>query len=233
MKAVEKRDLLVKEVLKPMLKEAGFKTKRTEWWKELEDGYLFIHMKNSHFNGEVTGCGFRFQISASYRDDVRDKLEKQWINNQRKCIKEDAFLPYLGQLSPNRDSLGYRIDGYRNYKPADVPAEEILTQIRDDFESYIMPQIMQIKCVDDFDKIRTELRKKYDTKEDKLLRYYSAMHTMSCSDDNLPFAVQMQKQFELTAEDIRAHYDWLAIIAKNSEFPDVDARPYIEKALTL
>lgn len=45
--------------------------------------------------------------------------------------------------------------------------------------------------------------------------------------------VQMQKQFELTAEDIRTHYDWLAIIAKNSEFPDVDAGPYIEKALTI
>lgn len=50
MKAIEKRDLLVKGVLKPLLKEAGFKTKKSIWWKELEDGYLFMYMKNSQFN---------------------------------------------------------------------------------------------------------------------------------------------------------------------------------------
>ena len=41
MKAVEKRNLLVKELLAPMLKEAGFHKKGMNWWKELEDGYEF------------------------------------------------------------------------------------------------------------------------------------------------------------------------------------------------
>lgn len=40
MKPNEKRDMVVKEILKPMFKNAGFKCKGMNWWKELEDGYL-------------------------------------------------------------------------------------------------------------------------------------------------------------------------------------------------
>ena len=50
LKAVQKRDLLVKEVLSPLLKEAGFYKKRMNWWKELEDGYPFISTQNSCYS---------------------------------------------------------------------------------------------------------------------------------------------------------------------------------------
>lgn len=232
MKAVQKRDLLVKDVLKPMLKAAGFKSKRMSWWKELEDGYLFLYMKNSQFNCEMTGCSFCFQFSVSAKEEIRDKIENQWIYNQMNCIEEKAFLPHLGYLSPNRSMLGYKIDGYRNYQPTDVPAEEILAQIKNDFETYIMPHIMQIQNVKGFEELKVKVRENFGTKEDRLLRYYSLMHMSGCSDSNLQRAVQLQKEFDLTAEDIRSHYDWLEIIEQNSEFP-MRAKPFIEKALMM
>lgn len=233
MRAVEKRDLLVKEVLKPLLKEAGFKTKKLNWWKELEDGYLFMTMKNSIFNSQETGCDFCFQFSASYKGDIRDKIENQWIYNQSDCIEERAFLPHMGYLSPNRDGLGYRIDGYRNYQPVDVPVEEIIMQIKMDFEKYIMPYIMKIQRVSDFAVLKGTLQKSHATKENRLLRYYSVMQMLCCDEGNLQHALQVHKECSLTTEDIRSHYDWLGIIRNNSMFPDNDAEIFIEKVLLM
>lgn len=231
MKAVEKRDYLVKEILVPLLKEAGFKKKKTVWWKELEDGYLFVYMKNSQFNSQETGCSFGFQFSASYAADIREKVENQWIYNQRSCIGEGAFLPYLGYLSPNRDSLGYRIDGYRNGQLTNVPLEEICTQIREDFEVRILPSLMQIDNVEAFEKLKEALNKGNATVENVLTAYYAMMQMLCCAESNLPQAIQYHKESGLSAEEVRSHYDWLAIIANNSMWPDNDAASFIEKVL--
>ena len=145
MRSSEKRDLVVKEVIKPLMKKAGFKCKRTDWWKELEDGFLFVHMKNSQFSGATTGIHFCFQFSASYKDELRDKVEKQWLYNQMSCMEEALFLPYCGYLAPNRTASGYRIDGYKNYLPTDVSVEEIMTQIRESAKDENITQQMSIK----------------------------------------------------------------------------------------
>lgn len=234
MKAVEKRDLLVKEILKPLLKEAGFKTKRLYWWKDLEDGRLFIYMKNSMFNSPETGCSFCFQFSASFKGDICEKIELQCINNQRDCIEERAFLPHEGYLSPNRAGLcGYQIDGYRNYQPLDIPIEEIFTQIKEDFEIHILPHLAQIQCVQDFYNLKEMLKKEQNTKENLLLNFYSLMHPLCCDEINLPHAIQIYKDRALPPEYIRSHYDWLAVIAHNSRFPDLDARGFIEKVIAM
>lgn len=233
MKAVEKRDLLVKELIKPLLKAAGFKTKKTTWWKELEDGYLFVYMKNSHFNSQETGCNFCFQFSASYKEDICDKIEKQWIYNQLDCVEEQAFLPYGGYLSPNRDGLGYRIDGYRNYQLLDIPIEDIFSQIKKDFEIHILPYVTQINKVKDFTDLKEALQKKDKTKENRILNFYSLMHMLCCHEGNLQPAMQIYRERELTAEDIRSHYEWLDIIAHNSAFPDMNAKEFIEKVLLM
>lgn len=231
MKSCEKRELVVKEVVKPLMKKAGFKCKRTEWWKELEDGFLFVHMKNSQFSGATTGICFSFQFSASYKDELRDKVEKQWLYNQMSCIEEELFLPYCGYLAPNRTTSGYRIDGYKNYLPTDVSVEEIMTQIQEDFKIYIMPEIEAVKNVDDFKLLMTNKKKRFHEKEIRILRFYSAMHQICCTDSNLELAMRSFDQFELTNEDIRSHYEWLSVIARNSSLPHLDARPFIEKVL--
>jgi len=233
-KAIQKRDLLVKEILKPMLKQAGFKTKKLNWWKELEDGYLFITMKNSIFNSPETGCSFCFQFSASYKGDIREKLENQWIYNQSDCIEEPEFLPYMGYLAPNRDGLrGYQIDGYRNGQPLDIPIEEIFVRVKEDFEIHILPHLTQIQCVRDFYNLKEMLRERQDTKENNLLNFYSMMHLLCCDEVNLQHAVQIYEGCLLPPEYIRSHYDWLDVIAHNSAFPQLDAREFIEKILLM
>jgi len=233
MKPDEKRNVVVREVLKPMMKKSGFKCKRMDWWKELDDGFLFIHMKNSRFNSGATGNRFCFQFSASYKDDIADKIENQWICNQMSCIEEAVFLPYCGYLVPNRSAFGYKIDGYKSFLPSDIPVEEIKAQIQEDFDLYILPEIENIKTVCEFEALAEKKRERCNEKEVKLLRFFSLMHTSCCTDSNIEIAIRTLEQFELSEEDIRAHYDWLGIIAKNSSLPHLDARNFIEKVLSM
>ena len=113
----KKRDLVIKTVVKPLLKAAGFKTKGSNWWKELEDGWLFVHMHSSMYNGSVTGCRFRFHFSVSGKDELHEKLEEQWIYNQGQDLLQADFLPYAGLLSPFHDGSMYQILALKSRKP--------------------------------------------------------------------------------------------------------------------
>lgn len=81
MTGVEKRNMVVKEVLTPVLKQAGFKKSGLSWWIELEDCYLIIRMRNCRFNRGDTGINFEFQLSASAKKDMKGKPKDQWIYN--------------------------------------------------------------------------------------------------------------------------------------------------------
>lgn len=65
MKPTEKRDAVVKQIIKPLLKKNGFTISGLNWHREVSDSYIIIHMFNSQFNSIVTGARFRFHISMS------------------------------------------------------------------------------------------------------------------------------------------------------------------------
>ena len=50
MRPTQKRDLVVKQVIKPLLKKHGFSTGGLDWRRKITDGYLIIHMMNSQFS---------------------------------------------------------------------------------------------------------------------------------------------------------------------------------------
>jgi len=135
-------------------------------------------------------------------------------------------------FSQNRSNgLGYQIDGYKNYQLLDTPVEEIISQIKNDFKQYILPAITDVKCVQDFTNLKEKAQKRLESTEFRLLRFYSLMQMYCCDDSNLELAVQTLKEDPLTKEEIYSHYDWLDIITKNSAFPDMDAKVFIEKVI--
>lgn len=229
MKPGQKRDVVVKEIVKPLLKAAGYRCKGNNWWKELDDGLLFIHLKSSQFNCGPTGCSFEFDISATKTDEIVDKPENQWIYNQTNDISQAAFLPYWGMLSPNMGVHNYQIDGYKNYLPADVPVEEIKEQIRQDFTEYLLPELEKVTNVEQWEQIRTRKWEEFDGKEIRILRFYSSMHSLCCSESNLSHAVRVKEDLKLTAEDIFSHLDWYGKIRENSSFPQTDAKEFMRR----
>lgn len=58
MKVQEIRDNLLKNIYKPLLKSAGYKTRGNSWWRETSDGYILIHIQSSRFTlpGECRFC---------------------------------------------------------------------------------------------------------------------------------------------------------------------------------
>lgn len=233
MKPTKKRDAVVRQAVRPLLKAGGFKSVRNSWWKELEDGWLFIYMKNSQWNSMATGATFEFDISVSGRDEIRGELSEQWIHNQLNCLCQSDFLPYCGYLRPRMGVREYRIDGYRNYLPMDDPLEEIVEQIRADFEDCILPALDRIRTKADWEILYGEKRAARDTEDMRLLRYYSSAHMLSCAESNMRGLIETQRQFGLTPEKILSHFDWLEILIQNSSQTFRDTKAYILETLEM
>lgn len=225
----KKRDLVLRTVVKPLLKEAGFRTKRTDWWKELSDGWLFVHLHNSMNNCSVTGCAFRFHFSASKAGELKDELSKQWIYNQGNDLLQRDFLPYAGLLSPFHRADMYQIDGYQNYLPKDEPVELILEQVRSDFGKHILPSLAKIGSVTDWEALQAERKALLWSRENSLLRYY---HT-ACMGISPALVRDSQRRLGLTDEEVLSRPDWLEQIRKGSSWPDADVKAAIQESLRL
>ena len=233
MKPGKKRNAVIRQVVKPLLKARGFQSVKNSWWKELEDSFLFIYLKNSCWNSMATGATFSFQISVSGKEEIRGELSEQWMHNQLHDLCQNDFLPYCGYLSPRMKSREYCIDGYRNHLPLDEPLEEITEQIRTDFEDFILPGLEGIHTVEDWNILYKEKMLARDTEDVRLLRYYSLAHMFSCSEDNIRGLIQTQREWGLTAEKIISHFDWLETIQKYSDQNFRDTKSYILDALEM
>ncbi|WP_461733087.1 DUF4304 domain-containing protein [Enterococcus sp. LJL128] len=225
---VEKRNIIVKQVIKPLLKKNGFSTAGLTWYREIGDSYLIIHMMNSQFNSNSTGASFRFHISASKKDEIKEQLSKQWIYNQACELNQFDFLPYCGMLSPYYSGGMYKIDGYKNFLPSNRPIEQICRQIGADFETWILPELCRIKSYENFSELRSQKLKQHESKEVKLLRYYYAAQSTAANPNKASYKmlVAMKKELGLSEEAIRAHIDWLDICRENSSFTKVDAKEW-------
>lgn len=232
MKPTKKRDAVMKQLVKPMLKSKGFFNSGQSWWKELEDCWLFLYMKNSRWNSAALGVSFCFEISVSGKDKIRDELSKQWIYNQFNHLCQNDFLPYNGYLMPLVNSYEYTIDGYKNGLPLDEPLEKIIDQIRGDFENFIFPELDCIRTKADWDLLYREKKAARETEDIRLLRYYSSASMLACVKGNIHCLISSQKDFRLTCEQIRSHFDWLEIIIQNSRNSG-STRALILKALEM
>ncbi|WP_349947494.1 DUF4304 domain-containing protein [Lacrimispora sp. BS-2] len=228
MKPVKKRDCVVREVVKPLLKASGFKTRRQDWWKELEDSWLLIHMQYSQWNSSLTGACFGFYISVTAKADIRTEIAEQWIYNRVEDLNQFDFLPHWGLLSPYCSGDMYKIDGYQNYLPTDEPVKNILAQIRGDFEDYVIPALLDVHNIDEWKLLYQRKKNRYAQKENYILRFFSIAILMQSAVE----WPRWQEKYGLTQEDILAHLDWLAIMEQHSAFPDGDMRSRIVRYFT-
>ena len=233
LKPAEKRDMVVKQVIKPALKKRGFSTSGLDWQREIEDAYIIIHMQNSQFNNIVDGARFRFHISASKKEEIREKPSNQWMYNQGHDLKQFDFLPYCGMLSPYYAGDMYKIDGYQNYLPTDTPVEDICRQIREDFETYILPPLCAAEAYADFEKLRAGRLERYQEKEIRLLQYCHAAQAAATETSGIGYISLMRlgKELKLDAGDIESHLEWLAVCREHSRFTKIDAAEIAIRAL--
>ena len=227
----QKRDVVIKEVVKPLMKAAGFKWMKGTWYKELNGGILFVHLRNDRFNSFATGANFWFEISASRCDEIRDNLENQWIYNQDSQLLENDFLPFWGFLIPYHHAHGYQIDGYQNYLPRNQPIEEIMARISDDFKRYIIPAISTVDSMEAWYILYEEKMRRREEKEFRLLSYYAGASLCIPVKNNFGSMALQQSMLNLTDEDICSHFEWLDLIMVKSTSPQEDLKQFILEAL--
>jgi len=215
MKPLKKRDFIIHEVVNPLLKTSGFKGLRNARWKKLDDSLMLIHIESLRWNSNLMGACFGFFISVTAKDDIRTAIANQRLHNNGVELNQFDFLPHWGMLSPYYGGTMYKIDGYKNNLPSDTPIERISAQIREDFEDYVIPALIDIHNIDGWKLLFQEKKKSYKKKENCILRFFSSTIIKQAVVDWSHWT----ERYSLTKDDVLEHLDWLTIMEQHSEFP--------------
>lgn len=221
----KQKQLIIKEVVKKHLKEAGFKSVGQTFYSVRNDICLAVNIFSSQFNSFFTGYNFSLRINALPADTEKNELK---IINED--ITESGFLPKFGYLHPYHGALGYIIGGYRDGKPKVQKYEDIRDYIDSDFRQYIMPGLQKIQCRDDYNKCKEEIWQCVNSKEVCLIRFFSSIHMIV----NIRPKYDIEDFFDrwhITAEDVKANRGIYEQVREWSALPDINQWDYLMEVL--
>lgn len=221
----QQKQLVIKEVVKKHLKEAGFKSVGQTFYSVRNDICLAVNIYSSQFNSFYTGYTFTLRINAFPADTEKNELRV--INED---ITESGFLPKFGFLHPYHNVLGYTIGGYRDYKPKVQKYEDIRDCIDNDFRQYIMPGLQKIQCRDDYNKCKEEICRFNYSKEVCILRFYTVIQMGANIHPKYDLA-DFFDNWHITAEDVRANRALYDQVREWSALPNFDQWDYLMKVL--
>lgn len=208
--AKEKRKQIVRQVIKPLLKEAGFRTKGNRWKRELEDGWLLTHLINGSYGSDFE-CEFELRFGAYTMEEIgKNDPDKFWVG--KKSLTQGEFLPYRAAFTPFSDHQRFHIQNVHDNKYGgfiDIPAENYMDQLQKDLETYVLPQLAQIKRVTDWDTLwqkngdRTRNDKEYRQTQELMMYYVWA--NSGFPPERLR---EQQERSGLSSQEILARLDW-------------------------
>lgn len=231
MTSKEKKEYLLREVIKPQFMEAGYKKAGANYYSVRKECCLAVRIHSSRFNSRATGYGFWFQIAVFPVDVPKEELKGEFF---RETFTERELLPDCGFLHPYRDGRGYLIAAYpAGESPKDIDLGDIEKVIRDDLCRYILPQLKAIESVDDWERQKEENNQRFCSPRVKLLRYFSMAQMQYLDFDERSFLVlaMAQKEIGISAEEIRANKLLYKQIKAVSDSPAEDKWKIIMAAL--
>ena len=209
----EKKTKIVKEVIKPLIKLAGYKCSGTTFYRERQECYIIINLQSSQFNNEEIGFDFWFNIG------VLDKKEVVDINDVKKSYggnsptREEAFLPDNGLLHPYR-SNGYSIGGTKNGQRIVTDYDNAATRISDDISQYILPRLDLVQNLEDWDRLMEDLYELNNNKRNHLLSFFYGASMLACSLSNKKFLVGFIDNGRITKQEVLENMDMLQEVLK-------------------
>lgn len=228
----EKKTIVIKEQIKPMLKAHGFTTGGNTWCKKIDgDLKIIINMEGNRFSDVASGSIFGFTVSLF---ESKDKPKPQFGVGEL-SIDARLFLPYYGMLSPLYDVLGYRIDGYRDYLPIDTPIEEIKELLRLDFEDYILPELDKVNNRADYEEMYSRFCHEKRFKDfDMRLAWFIQRAQVSFTSrrtggNNFEELVEYKKEMKLSKDDILDNLDLADKMRCHLTFTKIDVKPLLKE----
>jgi hypothetical protein len=226
MTSKEKKDIILRDVIKPELKRAGYTIKDRIYKSERDDCSVLISISSGRFNSEALGFSFSLCISALKGEWTKENLWRCWFSDS---IHENLLLPDDGFLHPYHDVSGYKIDGFKNYKPQNMDLEDIKNRITDDLHQYILPPLAEIKHYEDWLQKSAVWKERVNTKRVCLLRFYHmAQMTATITSKYMSILLDIHG---LSVRDIKENCALYQQIRALSYWPDDDKWELILAAL--
>jgi hypothetical protein len=141
MNAKEKQNLIIKNIVKPMLKEKGYKNKGNNYSKEESEFFKIITLQNFSWNSK-DDVEFCFNFGILIKNIINEDLVNVGVQHCQIQVRESAFLPQT------RDTGKYRERRQYNIK-SETDENEFGKLIEEDFELYILKDFDSIKTLDD------------------------------------------------------------------------------------
>ena len=229
MTSKEKKDYILKEIIKPALKNAGYQSVGQTYYSVRNDCCLAIGIQNSQFNSAGTGYVFWLNIAVFPKDVSMDVLKKGCFGE----IQENVLLPDCGFLHPYRCSLGYKIDGYKDYKPQNMNLEDMKKRISEDLSQYILPKLQEIDALSDWEQHKKDWEAQFHSKRVSLIRYFESAQAqyLDNSARSREALAMLQESTGVSAKEIREKQLLYEQVKAFSSFPKEDKWEFIMAAL--
>jgi len=137
----------IKNYLKPILKTYGYKTLGQTWWKDKGEFYTLINLQNYSWNSK-NSVDFCFNIGIAFKKE--SIIKSPSVHNLDVYLREGFYLPNQRKEYLYRNKSGYTLTN-------GVNKENFESEIKIDFEKYILPYLENLKtikdCVDCFGQI--------------------------------------------------------------------------------
>ena len=208
--AKEKKNRIIKEIIKPLFQSAGYKVKGNMIFKECKDCSISIYLQSSTFNNEITGYVFWFNIGVTEQEET--ELSNDYIVED--SINEAYFLPDLGSLHPYRNQLGYCIGGGMRPENINQEYEEIANRIQSDLNTYLLPKLNLVHTVHEWRELVEQLVSQRVSKRNSLIGFFEIACMLACSDSNMNQLSKLLEDAKLTKQDIKDNIDLLTEVLK-------------------
>lgn len=229
MTSKEKKDFILKEVIKPGFQNAGYEKAGETYNSARKDCCIAVRVQSSQFNSAATGYTFWLNIAAFPKDVKKETLKEGCFRE----IREAVLLPDCGFLHPYRNSMGYHIDGYKDYKPQDMDVEKIRKRISEDLSQYILPKLQEIETMSDWEQHKQEWEAQFNSERVRLIRYFEGaqMQFLDFGARSAEALSVLQANTGVSAEEIRENQSLYEQVKGLSSFPNEDKWKYIMAAL--
>lgn len=196
---------VVNKTLKLKLKECGFKTKGSDWWKEIDGGYLMIHHKKSIENNG--SFGFHSGITIFTVDEIEmvGNVNQLWIGYQMDNVNLRDLVPEYGYFTEGMTNIYFDIDLHNKCPMSgkEYTGDDWIPIVSSILDTYLIPFVCKISSCSEFETYKAELNSKRYSKANGIYAFFSSSMRSGMFEENIPGFVECFRNGTYSLEEAK------------------------------
>lgn len=196
---------VVNKTLKAKLKECGFKTKGSDWWKPIDGGYLMVHHKKSVGNNGAFGFHSGIIIFAIADYEMTESVNSIWMSYQLDNVTLRDLVPEQGYFTEGMTNIYFDLDLYSKCPKSgkEYTGDDWIPIVSDILDTYLISFLDRIASCSEFETYKTELTAERYSKERCIYAFFSSSMRSGMLDENIPGFVQSFKNGMYSLEEAK------------------------------